>query len=226
MNDEQREQRSDAAPAASSRRRSVARGAMGATIAAVLLWPGTAPGTIAEQRARLPPAAFCSDPVEGVWQSHDFHAGYQEWALFTLEIRRDPENPEHLTGRLINRSWDGGSDRSEPYACEGQLDYEVSMEGAGSYRNGLIDFYGINWNLDRIYCGTSRGFAYNLDRFSGQIDPDLMEFQSLNNDGGRYVNVPTVFRRVRCLDDLPPSAALDLPPPPLFAERSRWGCGG
>lgn len=202
------------------------RAAMLASVLVVLGVPGVAPGTVAEQRARLPPAAFCSDPVEGVWQSHDFHRGYREWALFTLEIRRDPANPEHLTGRLINRSWDGGPEQSEPYACEGQLDYEVSMEGAGSFRNGLVDFYGVNWSLDRIYCGTSRGFAYNLDRFSGEIDPERMEFQSMNNDGGRYVNVPTVFRRIRCLDDVAPSQALELPPPPLFENRTRWGCGG
>ena len=31
-------------------------------------------------------------------------------------------------------------------------------------------------------------WGYNLDNFSGEIDPEIQEFQSLNNDGGRDVD--------------------------------------
>src|SRR5690606_27968668 len=48
--------------------------------------PGVARPTVAEQRARLPPAATCRDEVTGVWKSHDFDERFQDWTTFTLEI--------------------------------------------------------------------------------------------------------------------------------------------
>lgn len=190
----------------------------------VIVLPQSAPGSpIAEQRARLPPAAHCSDPVAGIWRSHDWHEGYEEWALFTLEIRRVDGSATALEGKLINRSWDGPRSASEPPACAGHLDYEVHMNGRGTYDDGMVRFEGVDWWLERLHCGSSYGFAYNLDRFSGQIDPEIQEFQSLNNDGGRYVNVPTVFRRVECFEESPPPS-IEVAIPPLFEESGRSGC--
>jgi hypothetical protein len=47
----------------------------------------------------------------------------------------------------------------------------------------------------------------------------------VNNDGGAMVNVPTVFRRVRCLDNTtPPPTKIDLRPPP-FQPPGGCSCG-
>jgi hypothetical protein len=43
-----------------------------------------------------------------------------------------------------------------------------------------------------------RPILYRPDHFTGTIDPAIQEFQSVNNDGGRAVNDPMVFRRIAC----------------------------
>jgi hypothetical protein len=50
----------------------------------------------------------------------------------------------------------------------------------------------------------------------------LQEFQSVNNDGGRYIDVPTVFRRVECFEEGPaPSIEIT---PPAFVPEIESGC--
>ena len=69
------------------------------------------------------------------------------------------------------------------------------------------------------------GWYYNLDRFTGKIDEEREEFQSVNNDGGRMVNHPTVFRRIKCDEhDDAPKASVEVKPPPIFPENST-DCG-
>lgn len=207
--------------------RYTSRWVLGALVVAGLVAPQLASGqgTVAEQRARLPPPASCDDPVTGVWRSHQFHEYWQEWGIFTLEIRRDPDHPGLLQGTIVNRSWYAGADQSEPGNCQGLLDYLVTMPARGSFTDGVVTFTGTSWRLDQVFCGSSAGFAYNLDSFSGTIDPDLQEFQSVNNDGGRYIDVPTVFRRVECFEEGPaPSIAVEPPPfvPELESGCARW----
>ena len=201
-------------------------GLLAALVVAGLVVPRHAPGTIAEQRARLPPPAFCQDPVEGIWRSHDFHVDWQEWGIFTLEIRRVEGSATELTRQITNRSWYANAKASEPPPCAGELDYLVTMNARGAYdESGRVEFRGVDWELTRLFCGPRQGFGYNLDVFSGVIDPELQEFQSVNNDGGRYVNVPTVFRRVECFDEIPPtSLAVDVPA--LTPEPEGPGCAG
>ncbi|HEY8427073.1 MAG TPA: hypothetical protein VIL20_01810, partial [Sandaracinaceae bacterium] len=68
--------------------------------------PSRAPATIAEQRARLPPAAECDDEiVAGIWRSHAYNAQFGDWAVFTLTIRRVPGHPDQLVGTITNHSW-------------------------------------------------------------------------------------------------------------------------
>ncbi len=89
---------------------------------------------------------------------------------------------------------------------------------------GRIQFWGTSWRPEQSFCGPMlRAGQYNLDHFSGTIDPTLQEFQSVNNDGGRSVNDPTVFRRVRCLEQ-PPVARLSVAPPPFAPPRRAAGC--
>lgn len=184
--------------------------------------------TVAEQRARLPPPADCKDPVAGIWKSHSYDQVFRDWTIFTLEIHRTEPDKDLFDGRISNHSWQAEPHESSPPPCRGELRYLVSMNAEGSVNNGRINFWGVGtWSLDDVPCG-SWNMGYNLDHFSGQIDPELMEFQSVNNDGGRAVNDPVVFRRVQCNDgeqlDIEPRIAI-APPPFQPPEDQAGGCG-
>lgn len=194
--------------------------------AGLSLYPGTAPATISEQRARLPPPASCQDPVAGVWQSHSFNEMYQEWGRFTLTIRRTEDSETELVGEIINESWYGPKSESVRGPCVGRLQYIVSMKAAGSYRDGRVEFHGLEWRFEDKLCAVNEYFGYNLDRFSGVIDHDIQEFQSVNNDGGRYIDVPTVFRRVSCDDSQALEPRVSVRAPAFYPpEDERRGCG-
>ncbi|MEM9188579.1 MAG: hypothetical protein AAGF12_05360 [Myxococcota bacterium] len=188
-----------------------------------------APATVAEQRARLPPPAECTDPVAGVWRSHRYDPRFHDWSQFTLEIHRDPEVPGRIFGIIRNHSWSGGPELEEPPSnCRfGMRRWVVSMDAEGTASDdGRIQFGGVGqWRLDERIC---QGWAgYNLDNFTGTIDPAIQEFQSVNNDGGRSVNEPTVFRRISCYQEDTPSEPhpnIRIEPPPMFPETSGCGC--
>lgn len=214
-----------------------ARRGLRATVAAVgamTLVPSWAPATVEEQRARLPPPAVCADGVEGVWVSHMYEAPWDEWMIFTLEVRRDPRGAAAptvrgvrgripLVGRIEAHAWFGaGPTGSAPPACtDTRSHWIVEMPGEGFIDGMRLEFWGTQWRVKQVLCGPS-GFGYNLDHFTGTIDPAIQEFQSVNNDGGRSVNDPRVFRRVQCL-------AASSPPhpyvaPPAFQPPQRAGC--
>ncbi|PRP94172.1 hypothetical protein ENSA5_41270 [Enhygromyxa salina] len=184
--------------------------------------------TVAEQRARLPPPATCKDPIAGVWKSHSYDQRFRDWTIFTLELQRTAPGVDEFEGRITNHSWVAEPHESSPPPCRGELRYLISMDAKGHVRDGIISVYGVgSWKLDEVLCG-SWNMGYNLDHFSGQIDPELMEFQSVNNDGGRAVNDPVVFRRVHCNDgeqpDQEPRIAV-APPPFTPPEEEGGGCG-
>ena len=197
-------------------------------IVGLWLWPNVAPATIAEQRARLPPPAECGDEiVEGIWRSHAYMRRLGVWDIFTLVVRRDPNDRDALIGTITDHHWDGSPQDEQPPPCAQQtgMEWLVSTDARGRVTDGThIVFHGVGqWRLDEVRCrrGTS---AYNLDRFTGAIDPSILEFQSMNDDGGAYVDVPTVFRRVRC----PPAPSAEAPSvnptrPPFYPSRT--GCG-
>jgi hypothetical protein len=190
------------------------------------LVPERGDATIAEQRARLPPPADCQDPVAGVWQSHQFNEMYQEWSRFTLTIRRKADDATGLEGEMLNESWYGPNTETVRGPCVGRLQYLVSLEATGTYVDGRIDFWGTTWKMEEALCGVDGSFGYNLDRFSGQIDPELQEFLSIANDGGRYINVPTVFRRISCNDEVETIPRISVAPPPFYPEEeTKQGCG-
>jgi hypothetical protein len=188
--------------------------------------PRRAPaGTVAEQRARLPPPAQCEDPVEGIWKSHDHRVDRRQWTIFTLEIHR-VDGTADLRGSIRNESWRGDPDQSEPGACEGELRYDVSMDAVGRVEGGQIAFGGVGqWRLDAVLCGEFIG-GYNLDNFTGPLDAELLEFQSVNNDGGVSVNEPTVFRRVDCLAEAKAEDPKVVVQPPAFYPPADEGGGG
>jgi hypothetical protein len=199
--------------------------------AALVLLPSLAPATIEEQRTRLPPPATCQDPIEGIWMSHKYEHPGDEWMIFTLEIHRAPGAPREvppgtpipLVGHIQAHAWLGaGPQASAPPVCgPGLAHWTVEMTAEGHVVDHRVDFWGTRWAIGNVFCGP-RYFGYNLDHFSGLIDTTIQEFQSVNNDGGRAVNDPTVFRRVRCFDPVSPPHPFVAPP--SFQPPRRSGC--
>ncbi len=195
---------------------------------AVLSVAGKAPADIvAEQRARLPPPvdpSVCTDSVEGDWLSHAYDARWGEWSMFSLRVRRKPGSASELIVDIANHSWDGTPATPEPPAActAGLKHWNVTMTGRGeTFPDGRIEIWATSYRIEHIYC--DRWDRYNLDHFTGRIDAALQEFQSVNNDGGRSVNDPTVFRRVRCLEP-PPNPHVAVTPPPFYPARRSSGC--
>lgn len=211
-------------------RRAVTAAIVGVGAALVLL-PSLAPATIEEQRTRLPPPATCQDPIEGIWMSHKYEIPGDEWMIFTLEIHRAPGSVVNgppgtvipLIGHIQAHAWLGaGSQASAPPPCSSSISHwTVEMTAEGRVVDQRVDFWGTRWAVGNVFCGP-RNFGYNLDHFSGVIDPTIQEFQSVNNDGGRAVNDPTVFRRVRCFDPVSPPHPFVAPP--TFQPPHRSGC--
>ena len=184
--------------------------------------PTDASGTIAEQRARLPPAAECDDPIEGKWKSHTWTPRERAWYSFTLDIHKVQDSDNQLQGTIFVHSWTGEPDQPEPGPCtEYGRRYHLTMPGAGSYNGGEVHFGGTSYEVDEVMCGYFG--SYNLDQFTGTIDPNIQEFQSLNNDGGEAIDEPTVFRRIKCWD-YKPEANLEIEPPAFFPKRRSGGC--
>lgn len=216
------------------RKRSNARGhalvvaALGGFVLASWIPTDSRASTVAEQRARLPPPAACKDPVAGVWKSHSYDERHGDWTVFTLEIHRVTPGRDEFEGRITNHSWVAEAHESSPPACRGELRYMVSMDAKGTVQAGHINFWGIGtWSLDAVPCG-HWNMGYNLDHFSGQIDPELLEFQTVNNDGGRAVNDPVVFRRVKCNDgeEPDPEPRIAVSPPAFYPPDDQSnGCG-
>jgi hypothetical protein len=71
-----------------------------AILAALTIRVPEAPATVAEQRARLPPAAECEDEIEGKWRAHTYSDWRGRWAEFTLEIHRVKGDPVASTGLI------------------------------------------------------------------------------------------------------------------------------
>jgi hypothetical protein len=202
-----------------------ARRALGLSlVAALLVLPRIAPATVAEQRARLPPAAECDDPITGTWKAQVYRAEREQWTEWTLILRRSEDDKERLVGEIINHSWYGGAELTAPPTCERtRAHWVVSTDAEGYVSNGDIHVQGVGeWRKDEAICGPGPG-GYNLDHFSGALEHSLHEFQSVNNDGGVSVNEPTVFRRVLCLVPAAEQPRLDLKPPPPFSPPAR-GC--
>lgn len=204
------------------RRRRLVFALSAACMTGLILFPRELPASIQEQRARLPPAADCPDPVEGYWKAHYFHEKYSQWYVRTLEIHR---NGVELKGKIIAHYWDGGAKDDKPPPCRPGLQREqvVNMPAIGRFEDGNISFGGTSWSAEPPIC--SRGsIGYNPDKFTGKLDLKAHEFVSVNNDGGIAVNEPNVFRRIRCLEAPPPPTG-KIEPPPFTPPRRGFSCG-
>jgi hypothetical protein len=187
------------------------------------LVPRSAPGsTIDEQRALLPPAASCDDPVVGVWQAHNYRTRQGHWAEHSIEVRRASPSSNDLVGRALYPGWSGSPEVLDSPGCDRtEHRVEVAMPARGRNSGLDVEFWGVEpWEIQHMHCGDSGSFCYNLDHFSGTIDPEIQQFQSVNNDGELPVDERVVFRRIRRLEG--PATALIQPPP--FQPASNLGC--
>jgi hypothetical protein len=172
--------------------------ALAASALAVVLLPRGASGTVEEQRARLPPPAECTDPVEGTWLGLAWIPHRGLWQENTLTIRRASPGKDDLTGDIHVHYWFGKAmDQHPPPCLDHHAEAIVDQPGATGKLDGLaLSFGATTYKLTQNVCGSWGG--YNPDRFSGTIDRGINEFQSVNNDNGAAVNEPVVFRRIKC----------------------------
>ena len=149
------------------------------------------------QRALLPQKAVCDDPVAGKWEALKFAPARGDWVHFVLRVKREGSS---LTGQILSHTWSGGPRDLVPATCNaGDFDFTVSMPASGATNGRSVAFGASRYTLLTAPC--ARIFIdYAPDHFSGVIDPDRQEFQSVNNDGANDVDAPYVFRRTACLD--------------------------
>lgn len=164
--------------------------------------PANAPkgDTIEGQRALLPSAVTCKDPVVGRWESLKFNPTSSTWVRFALLVHR-AEGGE-LTGTILSHTWFGNTfDRTPPPCTPRGFEMSVSMNARG--RADLVThirFGASRYSVVAVQCPMSLS-DYAPDNFSGMIDTDRQEFQSVNNDGATDIDAPYVFRRTACLDE-------------------------
>jgi len=206
------------------KRRAVLFGAACAALLAMLSSSAEG-GTIEEQRARLPPPAECSDNVEGVWVSLRYEENWGEWYEYTLNVRRAQEGSNLLVGDIVSHYWYGRAGDTTPPPCRaGGFETIVKMPAATGKNEGqAIELGATRYETERDVCGVPHG--YNPDHFSGTIDPDRQEFQSVNNDGGKAVNDPVVFRRVKCFDPPRKEPRKNVVPPAFAPLKRAASCG-
>ena len=170
----------------------------------VLLGGGPANGpkgdTIEGQRALLPSAVTCKDPVVGRWESLKFNPTSSTWVRFALLVHRADGGA--LTGTILSHTWYGSAfDRTPPPCSPRGFEMSVSMNAHG--RADLVThirFGASRYSVVAVQCPMSLA-DYAPDNFSGMIDTDRQEFQSVNNDGATDIDAPYVFRRTACLDE-------------------------
>jgi len=157
---------------------------------------GAGPNSLGAQRQRLGGGAECDDAVAGVWKSSIYDPLRGQWYAFTLTMRRDGE---YLSGTIVSKFWTGPRHSARmPSSCaETSLFAQVSMPATGSVEGTRIRFGARSANVDRVFCGDH--VQYTPDRFSGHVDPDAHELQSIVTDGLNLVDQPMLFRRVSCL---------------------------
>ena len=150
------------------------------------------------QRALLPKKAVCDDPIAGQWEALKFAPARGDWVHFVLRVKRHGGS---LTGVILSHTWSGGTRDLVPARCDaGDFDFTVSMPASGATNGRSVAFGASRYTLLTAPCERIL-IDYAPDHFSGIIDADRQEFQSVNNDGANDVDAPYVFRRTACPDE-------------------------
>ncbi len=154
--------------------------------------------SIEGQRALLPKPAFCKDPIAGFWEALKYSPFRGNWVHFKLTVHREGTN---VRGTILSHTWSGSARDNHPPGCEFGMGYDItaSMNAAGTTNGVRITFGSSHATILLAQCTLDADYA--PDRFSGIIDDQRQEFQSLNNDGAVDIDVPYVFRRTGCIDE-------------------------
>jgi hypothetical protein len=187
-----------------------------------VLWPSSAPATIEDQRARLPPAASaCDDPVVGEWMAFFFVDHLGEWYRVTLHVSRG--EGDALTGGIDSEGYGGDAAHPDPQPCRpGYKHFLVHEPAQGTFHDGTIDFRGTSWSQTSAACVGVAGWV--TDDFTGKLDTERQEFVTTDSYdmNGRHWDDPSVFRRIACQ---PAADPVKVPPPPPDAPRRGMSCG-
>lgn len=154
------------------------------------------PNSLQAQGARLGGGTACEDAVAGVWKSSIYDVLRGQWYAFTLTVHR---RGDLLSGTIHSKFWIGSARSARvPTSCaETKLFAVVSMPAMGRVEDGMVRFGARSWKLDNLYCGDT--ISYSPDRFTGRIDPEAHQFQSVVTDGANLIDQPMLFRRVACI---------------------------
>ena len=152
--------------------------------------------SVGAQRRRIGGGATCEDPVAGTWKSSIYDGIRHEWYAFTLSVQRTGNT---LSGTIRSHFWAGSAAASAaPSSCaQTRLHALVSMPAQGRYEGGRLRFGARSWQLEQLWCGGAT-FAYQPDRFTGTVDEQSHELQTIVTDGVNLIDQPMVFRRVAC----------------------------
>ncbi|MEO8798672.1 MAG: hypothetical protein ABI551_12365, partial [Polyangiaceae bacterium] len=129
--------------------------------------------SIEGQRALLPRAASCDDPVAGKWEALKFVPGRFQWVRFLLNVKRDGTS---VHGNILSRSWSGTAFDSVPPPCvPGGYDLTVTMPASGRTNGVTISFGASRYSVVAETCSTLV-VDYYPDNFSGVLDSARQEF--------------------------------------------------
>jgi hypothetical protein len=198
--------------------------------AAIVLAPTRAPADILEQRARLPPAAGCTDEIQGVWRSHQYYPNHGQWMRITVRVERVPGSARDLRGSVTTEYWYGDEHDVQPPACTpGEVHRSVTGTLAGFIEGTHLEWWVTDDGVEEAHCGGPMN-NYERGRSSGTLDPGHEEFQSTLDTGESWREEPTLYRRIECIGEAgaapgtPPPARpmnpIPAPPPP----RGMFGC--
>jgi hypothetical protein len=151
------------------------------------------------ERPRQPPppdTAECGgDRIVGTWRATKWLRGWHN--VRTMQIRR--AGGDQIEGRIVGLWWDGAQNQRRPPPCAPyQTAYQVSEPSRGHFIGGdRVSFRAASYRIDRAICGSPPS-VYNLDHFTGTLDPRRAIIRAVNNDGRAARNDDYVFRRVSC----------------------------
>lgn len=150
----------------------------------------------------------CEDPVAGLWVTRYHDSSVNDWHFFTLEVRRDSEDSQRLSGRIRTRFWSGQNDNTWPEACGDlpesrwgrRFDVTIEMPAEGTFDGASFSFGGTDWHEKAQRCSSGHGwYNYNVDQFDGVLTDGGRIIEAVVNDGARTHNQAQQLQRISCL---------------------------
>lgn len=181
-------------------RRRTSYGNLLATVAMLGCWLVSCftPVSPGEQRERLPPAAVCADPIEGLWMAYAYQVDDDHWMLNKMELRRSSSDPSAYASRFETHTWTGGVGEDDPPDCRQGVARTISRSsGVAHYRDGVLVVRGTELGPLEQICGHETPDRA-LGVLTGRVSLRRHEFLATMTT--KFGSQEIVWRRVRCLD--------------------------